>query len=212
MHSVYSFLKRLSRNDCTYLAHRLLMRAVYGNKLQRLANRDMFHRPEWFWASRSIPALPISRPPSTAGLDAEGKRQLVQDLLRSFEEAQKLDEENQSYSPLWKWNVERSATGFVEALVRKDADFVIRFLEEMLSQAALWGIGYGDFGIFQGARFGSFVILHQLVGFAESLGVIRTECPEQGEIAFAFDGGLETLVEQVENVVGIRMDFPRISS
>jgi hypothetical protein len=108
--------------------------------------------------------------------------------------------------------VERSASDFVEALVRKDVDFVTRFLEGMLSQPALWGIGYGDFGIWQGARFGSFVVLHQLVGLAESLGVIRTECPEQGEIAYAFDGGLEPLVERIESEVGVKMDFPKISS
>jgi hypothetical protein len=212
MSKFYSVLKRLTRNDATYLAHRLLLRAVYGNRLQRLANRDMFHRPEWFWGSRPVPVYRIERPPSSGGLSANDKKLLVADLLVSFEEAQNLDKENSSYSALWRWNVERTARDFIDALVRKDSDRVLSFLEGMLSQPALWGIGYGDFGIWQGNRFASFLILHQLVALAESLAIVRTECPEQGEIGYAFDIGVEPLVEKIEEVIGIRIDFPRVAS
>jgi hypothetical protein len=212
MSKFYSVLKRLTRNDATYLAHRFLLRAVYGNRLQRLANRDMFHRPEWFWASRPVPVYRVERPASSGGLSATDKKLLIADLLTSFDEAQKLDKENSSYSALWRWNVERTARDFIDALVRKDAQKVLSFLEGMLSQPALWGIGYGDFGIWQGDRFASFLIFHQLVGLAESLALVRTECPEQGEIGYAFDVGVESLVEKIEQTVGVRMDFPRVAS
>ena len=212
MSKFYSVLKRLARNDATFLAHRLLFRAVYGNRLQRLANPDMFQRPDWFRGSRPVPVYRIEIPPSSGGLSATDKKLLVEDLLTSFHEAQQLDKENSSYSPLWRWNIERTARDFVDALVRKDSAAVLAFLERMFTQPALWGIGYGDFGVWQGDRFGTYLVLQQLVGLAECLGVARMECPEQGEIGYAFDGGVESLVERIERALGIRMDFPRVAS
>jgi hypothetical protein len=212
MSKIYTALKKLTRNDATFFVHRLLFRGIYGNRLQRLANRDIFHRPEWFWGATPVPTYRIEIPPSSRGLTAGDKKLLVEDLLTSFHEAQKLDVENSSYSPLWRLNIERTAGAFVDALLKKDREAVLQFLEGMFTQPALWGIGYGDFGVWQGDRFGSFLVLHQLVALAESLGVVRAECPEQGEIGYAFEQGLESLIEKIERVIGIRMDFPRVAS
>jgi hypothetical protein len=210
MADFFTILKKLSRNNATYLAHRALLRTLYGNKVQQLANRDMFNRPEWFWAACSIPPCKISRPDSTDGLDLDCKRALVRDLIRSFKAAQKLDEQNTSYSPLWRWNIERFAQNPVAALTGGDEEQLLNILEQMFTQPALWGIGYGDLGIYQGDRFATFVILYQLVGLAESLGVVRTECPEQGVLFHALRNGLEELVASIERELNLRIDFPKI--
>src|SRR5688572_28904093 len=121
MPNIFTILKRITRNDLAYLAHRTLLRSVYGNRVQGLANRDMFHRPEWFWGNRGVPVLPLARPASTDGLKPNEKKLLISDLLRSFEVAQKLDKENTSYSPLWRSIIERSVQDFVRALYNKDS-------------------------------------------------------------------------------------------
>lgn len=206
----FTFLKRLTRNNCTFLLHRAAMRLGYGNRLQRLSNRDMFNRPEWFWGQSPVPRLPLVTPPSTDELGLSDKKRLVEDLITSFNEAIKLDPDNSSYSRLWATIINRSANGVVMALIQKDAGALLSLLERMFPLPALWGIGYGDLGLTQGDRFASFVILDQLVGLAECLGVVRSECPEQGEIGYAFVDGVEKIVADIEQKLGIKIDFPKI--
>jgi hypothetical protein len=178
--------------------------------VQQLANRDMFNRPEWFWGNRSVPKYELARPASTDGLSVSAKKDLANDLIESFNEARKLDPENRSYSDLWASIISRSAREVVQALIGKDPTTLLSLLERLFPLPALWGIGYGDLGLSQGDRFASFVILDQLVGLGESLGVVRSECPEQGEIGYAFEGGVEKLVTDIESKLGFKIDFPKI--
>lgn len=211
MSLIIPLLRRLSRNDAAFLFHRAVMRVVYGNRVQRLANRDMFNRPEWFWGARPVPDLPLTAPDSSAGLDAHSRRALAADLLESFHAGQGLDPSNRNYSPLWSTIINRSAPPVLQALQARDPDALIAFLDRMFPSPTLWGIGYGDLGLTQGSRFASFLILSQLVGLAESLGVARTECPEQGEVGHALADGAEALLARVERALGFRVDFPRIA-
>lgn len=211
MKLILSLLRRLSRNNATFLAHRALMRAAYGNRVQRLSNRDMFNRPEWFWGQNGVADLPLTAPDSSGGLAPEARRELAVDLIKSFHLGQGLDPSNGNYSQLWSTIIGRSAPPVIQALMDKDPIALLRFLERMFPSPTLWGIGYGDLGLDQGSRFGSFLILSQLVGLAESLGVVRTECPEQGEIGHALRDGPEVLLHEVEKILGLRMDFPRIA-
>ena len=211
MTPILSLLRRLSRNDAAFLLHRLLLRAVYGNRIQRLSNRDMFNRPEWFWGDRAVPNLPLTRPDSSGGLETGDRDRLAADLVESFHAGQGLDPSNGNYSPLWSTIIDRSAPPVLRALRDRDPVALRAFLERMFPSPTLWGIGYGDLGLEQGPRFASFLILSQLVGLAESLGVARTECPEQGQIGHALSAGPEALLSQVEKALGLRIDFPRIA-
>ncbi len=211
MSFIVRLLRRLSRNDATFLLHRAYLRAGYGNRVQRLANRDMFNRPEWFWGANPVPNLPVARPASTDGLSTDAKKALAGDLIDSFHLGQQLDPSNDNQSPLWATIIDQSAVPVLDALRRKDCTALVTFLEAMFPSPTLWGIGYGDLGVTQQGRFASFLILHQLVGLAEYLGIARTECPEQGEIGHALREGPAALLHAVENAIGIRVDFPRIS-
>jgi len=210
MTPILSLLRRLSRNDVAFLMHRLILRGVYGNRIQRLSNRDMFNRPEWFWGEQAVPNLPLTVPDSSGGLDDGARDRLAADLVEAFHAGQGLDPSNGNYSPLWSTIIDRSAPPVLRALRDRDPVALRAFLEGMFPSPTLWGIGYGDLGLEQGRRFASFLILGQLVGLAESLGVVRTECPEQGEIGHALRGGVEALLSEVERAIGIRVDFPRI--
>ena len=211
MSSMILFLRQLSRNNAAFLFHRALLRCVYGNRIQRLSNRDLFNRPEWFWGGRPVPHLPLTAPDASGGLDPAARRALAQDLIDSFHAGQKLDPSNRNYSPLWSTIIDRNAPTVLRALQDRDPAALLTFLERMFPSPALWGIGYGDLGIAQGSRFASFLILSQLAGLAESPGVARTECPEQGEIGHAFRDGPEPLLNAVEQALGLRIDFPRIA-
>src|SRR5437016_1499835 len=121
MPDIFTVLKRLTRNDFSFLLHRLFFRVGFGNRLQQLANRDIFNRPEWFWARRSVPRFPLEQPHSSDELDLAAKRNLVRDLISSFEAAQKLDPDNRSYSPLWAIIINRSAQEVLTALREKNS-------------------------------------------------------------------------------------------
>jgi hypothetical protein len=46
---------------------------------------------------------------------------------------------------------------------------------------------------------------------AEAVGVVRTECQEQGAIGSGLKNGAESLVQKIEQEIGISIDFPGIS-
>lgn len=211
MPSLVLLLRQLSRNNAAFLFHRALLRCLYGNRIHRLSNRDLFNRPEWFWCGSPAPNLPLTAPDSSEGLDPAARRALAKDLVESFHAGQGLDPSNRNYSPLWSTIIDRNAPAVLKALRNRDPEALLAFLERMFPSPTLWGIGYGDLGIAQGSRFASYLILSQLTGLAESLGVVRTECPEQGEIGHALRDGPEALLTAVELKLGLRIDFPRIA-
>jgi hypothetical protein len=89
-------------------------------------------------------------------------------------------------------------------------------LGTMFREPFLYGIAsgalYADARSWIGSRIWSLKCLDDLVSLAECLGVVRTECPEQGPLGYSLRDGLEVLVARIEAALGIPIGFPAIGA
>ena len=211
---IKEYLKKSKSNfekDKLFYIQRACLKMLLGNKFIKHVNRTFLKRVEWFYLDANIPEYPIWEPPTTHHTDIEKKKEIALDLLSSFHKALELDRGNIHYGNLWSHIISQHSKALLEILKSRDNEALLNYLENMFQQPSLRGISSAD--LFKPTNqnlFFAFSILESLVSLAEYLGVVRTECPEQGEIGYAFYNGAEILVRDIEKELGITIDFPHV--
>jgi hypothetical protein len=172
-------------------------------------------RPEWIYRNRkSIPHTQLFYSPAAAVTAAD--LTVCERLLAAYSKATGRDSlSSDSLSKIWSTMLARYGK-LISALEKADARLLATTLSSMFKEAFLYGIasadGYTGSQTRIGSRIWSQKYLEDVVGLAEYLGVVRTECPQQGVIGYAFKDGLAELVRKIEAAIGFSIGFPEIGA
>ena len=171
-------------------------------------------RPEWMYRDRkNIPRSQIYYSPALA-VTAEDVT-LCERLLAAYAKATETDLPPDSLSKIWHVMLARYGKLF-SALDEGKAENLAATLSTMFKEAFLYGIASADQYPGSQTRLGLRIwaqkYLEDIVALGEYLGVVRTECPQQGVIGYAFKDGLEDLVKKIEDAIGISIGFPEIAA
>jgi len=103
-----------------------------------------------------------------------------------------------------------------EALGRGEAEGLARLLSSMFQSDFVIGMAAGSMVTEDSGRLWSrlawLTAISKLVALAEALGTTRVENPEQGHVATALRGGIETVIAGVEARLGMSLDFPDVGA
>jgi hypothetical protein len=172
-------------------------------------------RPEWLYRGYfKIPKqrLTFLAPAKSTPADVA----LCERLIFAHQRATSRSAEDTSLSPLWSEITQRHQGGLQRALEKKDPNLLAGELSSMFRKEFLYGIASGHLYTHArsavGARIWSMRYLDDIVSLAEYLGVVRTECPEQGVVAYALKDGLDALVERIEQTLGFGIGFPPVGA
>ncbi|HYG09137.1 MAG TPA: putative sugar O-methyltransferase [Pyrinomonadaceae bacterium] len=174
-----------------------------------------FKRPEWLYRNRkSIPFHPLYFSP-VSEVTAEDIA-LAGRLLAAYAKATATGAPtSESISKIWTAMLARYGKLF-SALEQGEPEGLAKTLSSMFREGFIVGVGTGDtYPGSQtriGARIWSQRYLEDLVSLAEYVGVVRTECVEQGSIGWAFKDGVEELVAKIEAAIGMPIGFPNIGA
>jgi len=175
----------------------------------------MQKRPEWIYRGYArIPFRQLTFSPPCENTPSD--LVLCERLVTAYRKALRDTSESQDLSAIWSENTRHHNTKLVSALKQGDPAPLAGLLSAMFRQSFLYGIATGNLYVDGRTRIGSRVwslkCLDDLVSLAESLGVVRTECPEQGVLGYAFCDGLEALVAKIEAALGMRIGFPDVGA
>lgn len=186
----------------------------FGLNPYNLMLAETVQRPQWAYRpGQTIPYYDIHFEPPLEVTVEDTK--LCERLIDSYHRSLGLYE-REITEGLWSWVVNSHQTNLTAALERRDAKELARLLSGMFREKFMWGISlgvlYAEGHNRLSEKLWSLKYLNALVSLAEYLGVVRTECPEQGVIAYALSDGAEKLISRVEEVLGISMDVPRVGA
>ncbi len=173
--------------------------------------RTYLKRPEWLYYP-GVGLDPIKRFTFRSFSDSTPEdRRLCERLIASYKLATRDESSKELVSGLWEGNIQKHYTSLTETLCAGDPAALATTLASMFQQPFLYGIASSDLGKDSGyAVFIRMKILEELLSLAESLGVVRTETPEQGVLGHAFADGLEELVKKIEKQLDISLNFPDV--
>lgn len=166
--------------------------------------------PQWLSGPRTaIPARAIVFSPPAAPSDSQ--IELCRRIVSAYGAAAREDPDN--LSPIWRGKVERYYGALRRTLVAGDPRALGEQLRWLFRRPFLAGIStpidYEDPGAY---RYWALLIYDRLVSLAEALGVLRTECPNQGLTGRAFAEGIDDLPARIEAALGISLDQPRVGA
>jgi hypothetical protein len=116
-----------------------------------------------------------------------------------------------SASDLWKKIIHKYHHRLIGVLDKKDPQALGQIFSSMFQQDFMWGITMGARALDPGyACFIRMRMVMDILALAESLGVVRTEALEQGELGHGLKEGLPALVKKIERQIGVSIDFPRL--
>lgn len=175
----------------------------------------MLKRPEWIYrAYRRIPFRKLTFPPPADTTPED--LALCARLIAAYRKATKDSSSSEDQSAIWSQSIRHHSQKLVAALGQHDPVPLATALRTMFREPFLYGIAsanlYTDARTWIGSRIWSLKCLDDLVSLAESLGVIRAECPEQGVLGHSLQDGLEALVAKIETALGMPIGFPDVGA
>ena len=172
-------------------------------------------RPEWIYRAYSrIPfrKLAFSSPSEVTAEDIA----LSERLIAAYQKAAYGPSNSQALSTIWSENIRRHYGDLISAAEGKNPQLLAATLSRMFTQSFLCGIATGDLYSHGLRRVGSRIwflkCLDDIVSLAEYLGVVRTECPEQGVLGYAFKDGLDELAARIEDALVTPISFPEVGA
>jgi hypothetical protein len=193
--------------------------------LGRRASRDLtaavllaravtaFDRPQWLLRRRN--ALPrvqgrVRAPHPVSDSDVA----LCSRLIDAFHLAT-----NETPPPdgMWTHDVfQERQRNLAGALHAREPALLASRLASMFQAEFVIGLALGSLGLAThkrlSARFSELSVMNKFAALAEALGATRTENPEQGTVALAYESGLADLVERTESALGASLDFPDVGA
>lgn len=116
---------------------------------------------------------------------------------------------------IWKILSDRSYSRMLSIVLSGDPVAVADFFSRVFQSEAVDGFAMGtwyDSSPHRWWLWGAGVVT-SIVSLAEACGLVRAECPEQGQIGYALSGdGLEGVLEKLDRHFGFRIESPRIGS
>lgn len=185
---------------------------MFGYRSYDLTLFRNLKRPEWIY--RDYAALPkLTEKFSQNKNPDEADLELCHRLIAAFRSGVE-EQKNPDASAIWSTIINREWTDILNAVQASDAAKLAILLNSMFTMPFLNGISTGSLAK-KSTRHARNRIwrarcLDDLVSLAESLGVIRTHCPEQGDTIFALRQGAEPLVDAIEVKLQINVGFPEI--
>ncbi|HEV2348444.1 MAG TPA: putative sugar O-methyltransferase [Terriglobia bacterium] len=172
-------------------------------------------RPEWVYGGNGrIPYKKLTLVPAAKITGADIS--LCERLIRAYHRALSNPAAGEALSGLWSENIKRHYQKLTLGLDQKDPPQLATALSSMFTESFLYGIASADqfkqASSWLGSRIWSLKCLDDVVSLAECLGLVRTECPEQGVLGYAFKDGLEELVEKIESALGMSIGFPNVGA
>lgn len=178
----------------------------------RMLVRSLSHT-NWLLPTAKVPFCPLWFSPTA--VDPTRELALCERLISAYREANAYEADSQ-HRTKGIWNHIQSSMGhkLTLAIENNDLPEVARLLPCMFTQDFMYGISSGPLYRHArnrlGAQIWSLKCLDSLVSLAEYLGVVRTECPEQGVVGHAFVDGLDVLLGRIEHAAGIPLGFPEV--
>ncbi len=182
----------------------------------RLMNRlsppwflKMLGRPQWLFESQvPIPhrELTLTGPlaPSSDALE----------LCARISDAYRLAHDSYGdVSAIWSDKAAQHHKALDSALMAGDPAAVNEQLRWMFRRPFLRGISTPiDYEEPAARWFWSLMTYDSLVSLAEAVGALQAENPEQGIVGRAFTEGLDAVPGQIEDVLGVSLDYPRVGA
>jgi hypothetical protein len=172
-------------------------------------------RPEWIYGARgAIPYKKLTFLPAAQITDSDIS--LCDRLICAYHKVVTSAATGEGISRLWSDNIKRHYRKLNLALDQKNPALLAKTLSSMFTEGFLYGIASGDqykqASSWLGSRIWSLKCLDDVVSLAECLGIVRTECPEQGVLGYAFKDGLDELVAKIESTLGMSIGFPDVGA
>ena len=172
-----------------------------------------FDRPQWLVRRRGpLPKMKqhVRSPHAVSGSDVELCSRLIAAFHRATDEAPPLN-------GMWTHDVfQERQRSLAEALYAKAPSLLASRLASMFQADFVIGMALGSLGLAShkrlSVRFSELSVMNKLAALAEALGAARTENPEQGAIALAYETGLADLVARTEAALGASLDFPDVGA
>jgi hypothetical protein len=173
---------------------------------------ECFDRPRWLYRGGALPTthMTFREPRAVEASDVA----LCARLIDAFRAA---EADAPAPSGMWSHDIfsERHRK-LREALDRADPRLLAELLSSMFRSDFVIGMALGSLGLAAQSRisrrFSTLYILSKLAALSECLGAARTESPEQGKVAIAFQDGIEQLVKDAETALGAPLDFPNVGA
>ncbi len=197
-----------------FLAQNFALRAAsrfldFGNTFRLLK------RPEWMSVPRIDKIFRLDFEIAAAGTEREFP--LARRMMDSYARALADEKENSGVGDGTIWNVLSSQNyrRMHETVLSGDpktvADFFCRVFQSEAVDGFAMGTLYND-SPHRWWQWGAGVVT-SIVSLAEACGVLRAECPEQGQIGFALTGdGLKAVLEKLDRHFGFRIESPKVGS
>lgn len=175
----------------------------------------LLKRPEWV----SVPRLERSfcLDFETAGTSTEREISLARRMIDSYVRALADEKEDSGVSEGTIWNVlsDKNYKRMHSTVLSADPKAVAEFFSRVFQSEAVDGFAMGtlyNHSPHQWWLWGAGVVT-SIVSLAEACGLIRAECPEQGQIGYALTGdGLTAVLEKLDRHFGFRIESPRVGS
>jgi hypothetical protein len=141
---------------------------------------------------------------------AEEQLVLCERIARAYRRAR---EDPGDLSPIWKGKVGRYYGALQRVLTAGDPQGLNEQLRWLFRRPFLAGISTPiDYEDSTAPYYWALFTYDRLVSLAEALGVLRTECPEQGPNGRAFAEGLDDLPARIEAALKVSLDYPRVGA
>jgi len=172
-------------------------------------------RPEWLYRGRGkTPRRKLEFPP--VAIPTPSDLSLCERLIKAYRLTANGGSDSPEKSAIWSGITRRHQQTLVAALEEQNPSTLAKLLSSMFRQEFMYGISTGqlhkDSQTWIGSRIWSLKFFDDLVSLAESLGAVRSECPEQGELGYAFLQGEGVLIEKIESVLGHSVEFPDVGA
>ncbi len=169
----------------------------------------MLCRPQWLFESNVTVLGRIVTFTGPADR-TEADIRLCERIMQAYEAARG---DQGDLGPIWTSKIERHHAALHAALISGDPERVDEQLRWTFRRPFLSGISTPiDLEDPAAPRYWGLMTFDSLVSLAEAIGVVRTECPEQGAVGLAFSNGIDALPGHIEEALQISLDFPRVGA
>ena len=197
-----------------FLAQNIALRAA--SRYLDFANAfRLLKRPEWMSVPRLDKSFRLDF--ELAGASTGNEFPLAKRMIDSYVRALADEKENSGVGDGTIWNVlsNHNFRRMHEIVTAGDPKAVADFFSSVFQSEAVDGFAMGT--LFNNSPhrwwlWGAGVVT-SIVSLAEACGLVRAECPEQGQIGFALRGdGLKAVLEKLDRHFGFRIESPRVGS
>lgn len=172
-------------------------------------------RPEWvsvFRPDRSF-TLDFSESPASGANELAFVQRVVESYKRAY--AETLGNRGVEDDTIWGVLLEKNYARLHSTVVSGDTIRSAEYLRKVFQTEAVDGFTMGTWFEARPHRWWwwGVGVVTSIIGLAEACGLLRAECPEQGQTGYALSGeGLDGILKKLDHHFGFRIESPRTGS